>query len=98
MARSVIGMDYEAALEVFFAPSPPGVGTPEVVVAASPARRLRDAVGPVAMHAVWSRAVNAALAEHGLNFLTSYVCGRGAALGPVPSSVVAALSRCSSRG
>lgn len=83
-------MDYEAALEVFYAPSPPGTGTPEVVAAATPARRLRDALEPVAMHAVWARGVNAALAGHGLNFLTGYVCGRGAALGAVPSPVVAA--------
>ena len=83
-------MDYDAALEVFFAPSPPGVTTPDAVAAATPARRLRDALEPVAMHAVWSRATNAALAERGLNFLTGYVCGRGAALGSVPSAVVAA--------
>ncbi|HEY0812007.1 MAG TPA: hypothetical protein VGE11_01900 [Pseudonocardia sp.] len=83
-------MDYDAAVEVFFAPPPPDMPTPDVVAAATPARRLRDALEPIAMHAVWSRAVNAALAEHGLNFLTSYVCGRAAALGAVPSSVVAA--------
>jgi hypothetical protein len=83
-------MDYDAAVDVFFAPSPPGVATPDVVAAATPARRLRDALEPIAMHAVWSRATNAALAERGLNFLTGYVCGRGAALGAVPSAVVAA--------
>jgi hypothetical protein len=82
-------MDYDAAVDVFFAPSPVGVPTPDVVAAATPARRLRDALEPIAMHAVWSRAVNAALAEHGLDFLTSYVCGRAAALGAVPSAVVA---------
>jgi hypothetical protein len=83
-------MDYDAALEVFYTPPPPEMATPDVVAAATPARRLRDALEPVAMHAVWSRATNAALAERGLNFLTGYVCGRGAALGAVPSAVVAA--------
>jgi hypothetical protein len=83
-------MDYDAALEVFYTPPPPEVMTPDVVAAATPARRLRDALEPIAMHAVWSRATNAALAERGLNFLTGYVCGRGAALGAVPSAVVAA--------
>lgn len=83
-------MDYDAAVDVFFAPAPPGLPTPDVVAAATPARRLRDALEPIAMHAVWSRAVNAALAGHGLNFLTAYVCGRAAALGAVPSAVVAA--------
>jgi hypothetical protein len=64
--------------------------TPAVVAAATPARRLRDAAEPLAMHAVWSARTNAALAEHGLNFLTGYVCGRAAPLGPVPGAVVAA--------
>jgi hypothetical protein len=83
-------MDYASALEVFFAPAPADVATPPVVAAASPARRLRDALEPVAMHGVWSASVNAELAGHGLNFLTGYVCGRGAALGDVPGAVVAA--------
>jgi hypothetical protein len=83
-------MDYAAAVEVFFTAAPDDVATPAVVADAAPARLLRDALEPVAMHAVWSPSVNAALAEHGLNFLTSYVCGRGAALGDVPSAVVAA--------
>jgi hypothetical protein len=83
-------MDYAAAVEVFYTLAPDDVATPPVVAAASPARRLRDALEPVAMHAVWSPSVNAALAEHGLNFLTSYVCGRGGSLGDVPSAVVAA--------
>jgi hypothetical protein len=83
-------MDYASALEVFFAPAPADVATPHVVAAASPARRLRDALEPVAMHGVWSASVNAELAEHGLNFLSGYVCGRGAALGDVPGAVVAA--------
>lgn len=83
-------MDYDAALEVFYAPSPAGMTAPDVVAAPTPARRVRDALEPIAMHAVWSRATNAALAEQGLDFLTGYVCGRGAALGAVPSAVVAA--------
>ncbi len=83
-------MDYASALDVFFAPAPADVATPAVVAAASPARRLRDALEPVAMHGVWSAGVNAELADHGLNFLTGYVCGRGAALGDVPGAVVAA--------
>lgn len=81
-------MDYAAALDVFFTDPPDGA----VLTAptATPARRLRDAVEPLAMHAVWSAPVNAVLAEHGHDFLTGYVTGRGAALGEVPSPVVAA--------
>jgi hypothetical protein len=83
-------MDYAEAVEVFFTPGPIEVATPSVVAAATPARRLRDALEPLAMHAVWSSSVNAALAGHGMDFLTAYVCGRAGALGDVPSAVVAA--------
>jgi hypothetical protein len=83
-------MDYQAALDVFFTEPPAGSTAIAPLADASPARRLRDALEPVAMHAVWSSATNAALAEHGYNFLTGYVTGRAAPLGEVPSAVVAA--------
>jgi hypothetical protein len=83
-------MDYQAALQTFFGPTPDGVTTPAPVSAASPARRLRDALEPLAMHAVWAPRTYDALASHGFNFLTGYLTGRAAPLGEVPSSVVAA--------
>lgn len=84
-------MDYAAVVEIFFAPAPDGVQTPAVVAEATPARLLRDALEPLAMHAVWSEPVNAALARLGLDeFFPAYVTGRAAALGEVPGSVVAA--------
>ncbi len=83
-------MDYQAALDVFFTEPPAGSAPPPPVSDASPARRLRDALEPLAMHAVWSAATNGALAGHGYNFLTGYVTGRAAPLGEVPSAVVAA--------
>lgn len=79
-------MDYETALEAFYAPSPPGSAPPPP--ATHPARRLRDAFEPVAMHAVWSRQTNEALAALGLNFLTGYVWGRGSGLGEPAAAVV----------
>lgn len=82
-------MDYQAALDTFFTPTPEGAATPAPVTAATPARRLRDALEPLAMHAVWAPRVYEALAPHGFNFLTGYLTGRAAALGEVPSSVVA---------
>jgi hypothetical protein len=82
-------MDYQAALDVFFAEPPAGSTALVSLADASPARRLRDALEPVAMHAVWSATTNAALAEHGYNFLTGYVTGRAAPLGEAPSAVVA---------
>lgn len=83
-------MDYAAAVEIFFAPAPDDVATPDVVAAGTPARRLRDAIEPIAMHDVWSASVNAAMAERGLDFFPAYVVGRAAPLGEVPGAVVAA--------
>jgi Helix-turn-helix family len=83
-------MDYDEALGVFYASRPPGTPVPEAVSAAGPARRLRDAVEPLAMHAVWSRSVNQRLAGLGLDFLTGYVAGRGGPLGDAAAPVAAA--------
>src|SRR6476659_3179463 len=83
-------MDYAAAVDIFFAPAPADVATPAVVAAGTPARRLRDALEPIAMHDVWSASVHAAMAEHGLDFFPAYVVVRGPPLGDVPGAVVAA--------
>jgi hypothetical protein len=83
-------MDYQAAVATFFTPPPEGTTAPAVVTQRGPARQLRDALEPLAMHAVWAHEVYDALSAHGLDFLSGYVCGRGAALGDVASSVVAA--------
>jgi Helix-turn-helix family len=83
-------MDYDEALGVFYATRPPDTPVPEAVSGAGPARRLRDAAEPVAMHAVWSRLVNERLAGLGLDFLTGYVAGRGGPLGDAAPAVVAA--------
>jgi hypothetical protein len=80
-------MDYDTVVEVFFQPSPPGV-VPAPVAQASPARRLRDALEPIAMHSVWSRTTNERLAGLGLDFLGAYVWGRAAALGEPDAGVV----------
>ena len=82
-------MQYDDAVAAFFAPRPEGTPLPRVVRDASPARRLRDAAEPVAMHPVWSRRTNEQLAERGLDFLTSYVGGRAAVLGAVRPAVAA---------
>lgn len=59
-------------------------------VLADPARRLRDAAEPLAMHATGSAHVRAALEELGLDRFAGYVWGRAAALGePSPALVVA---------
>ncbi len=82
-------MDYADAVQAFFPARSDQIALPRAVTDASPARRLRDACEPLAMHAVWCRATNERLAEQGLNFLTSYVGGRGAFLGEPVGAVVA---------
>src|SRR6202050_2414010 len=83
-------MDYDDAVATFCSPRPAGTPLPEVVGAGGPARRLRDACEPLAMHALWNRHTNERLAALGLDFLTSYVGGRAASLGePSPPVVVA---------
>lgn len=78
----------EVIASVFDAPQVAGVPTPSHDP--TPARRLRDAVEPLAMHAVWSRRTNEALAAQGLDFFGSYVWGRAAALGTPSPAVVTA--------
>lgn len=87
-------MDYEAALEAFYQPSPADAPTPEPVAAGGPARRLRDAFEPVAMHAVWSRGTYDALSSLGLNFLTGYVWGRASGMGEPAAAVVVSAFAC----
>ncbi|MET0461481.1 MAG: hypothetical protein ABW195_19700 [Ilumatobacteraceae bacterium] len=80
-------MNYDDVVAAMFTPSPPdAVAGP--TVGASPARRLRDAIEPIAMHSVWSRQTCERLAELGLDFFGSYVWGRAAALGEPDVGVV----------
>jgi hypothetical protein len=83
-------MDYDTAVSVMFRVMPEDAPPPPPTVAARPARRLRDAIEPVATHAAWARGPNEALAKLGLNFLTGYVWGRAAVLGEPPPAVVVA--------
>lgn len=86
-------MDYSDAVASFSTPPPSPLPRPAPTVNASAARRLRDAIEPIAMHSVWSRTTNERLAELGLNFLTSYVWGRAASLGePEPGVVVSSFA------
>jgi hypothetical protein len=84
-------MDYDDAVATFASPRPAGTPLPEVVGAGGPARRLRDACEPLAMHALWNRRTNDCLAALGLDFLTGYVWGRAASLGEPSPPVVAAV-------
>jgi hypothetical protein len=84
-------VEYQEAVAVFFAPSPSDVEQPAIVRDGGPARRLRDAIEPIAMHAVWCARTNERLAEaFGLEFLGAYVWGRASALGDAAPGVAAA--------
>ena len=51
----MLDMDYQDVLTIFFTPSPPETPQPAIVQQGGAARRLRDAMEPIAMHAVWCR-------------------------------------------
>ncbi|MGI9597073.1 MAG: SCO6745 family protein [Acidimicrobiales bacterium] len=85
-------MQYDEAVEAFFIQTPEGT-VPEPTRQASVARRLRDAIEPIAMHPVWSRHNNEAMAGLGLDFFSGYAWGRAAALGePAPAVVVSSFA------
>ena len=83
-------MDYDEVVAAVFRPRPEGTAVPDAVASGGPARRLRDAGEPVAMHAVWSRRTNERLGSLGLDFFAAYVGGRAAGLGDPVGAVVAA--------
>jgi hypothetical protein len=83
-------VDYDDAVATFYAPRPADTPIPEAVRSGGPARRLRDACEPIAMHAVWNRLTIERLAGLGPDFLASYVGGRAASLGEPSPAVVAA--------
>lgn len=85
-------MQYADAVRTFFPPREDAV-PPAVVTSPTPARRLRDALEPVAMNDVWSPAVHERTSALGLDFLLTYVVSRGTALGePLPGVVAAAFA------
>ena len=80
-------MDYSEAREAFFQPRP---GAQEGTGWDSPARRLRDAVEPLATVSFWAEPAYDRYAALGLDFLTGYVWSRSSVLGPAGPGVVAA--------
>ncbi len=80
-------MDYAEMQAAFFAPNP---GHQETGWD-SPARRLRDAVEPLAAVSFWARPVYDRYAALGLDFLTGYVWSRSSVLGEAEPNVVAAV-------
>lgn len=84
-------MDHREAVSAFFTPTPEGLGEPAAVAGGSPARALRDALEPLAMHGVWSGRTGEALKAHGHDFFSGYVSSRAGVLGQsAPGELVAA--------
>jgi hypothetical protein len=84
-------VEYQEAVAVFFAPSPPDTVAPPIVRDGGPARQLRDAIEPIAMHAVWCARTNERLAEAFRAGVPRRVrVGRASALGDAAPGVVAA--------
>lgn len=81
-------MDYDTvAALALHGPAPTGL-PPRLPT--TPARRLRDALEPIAAHAWWCEPTNRRMEALGLAFFPAYAWGRAAALGePAPDVVVA---------
>ncbi len=80
-------MDYSEMQDAFFAPRPDAALQTGWQ---TPARRLRDAVEPLAAVSFWARPVYDAYAALGLDFLTGYAWSRASVLGDAEPGVVAA--------
>ena len=81
-------MTYDDIATIFLAPLVDTIDAPDVT--ATPARRLRDALEPIATQGWWSPQAGARLDALGIDFLPGYVWGRAAALGSPTAAVVAA--------
>lgn len=80
-------MDYAEARAAFFAPRE---GEVPALDWSTPARRLRDAIEPLATICFWSEPSYDAYAALGLDFLLGYAWGRASVLGDVEPPVAAA--------
>lgn len=79
-------MDYSEMKAAFFHPR----AEPALTGWDSPARRLRDAVEPLAAVSFWAEPAYHRYTARGLDFLTGYVWSRSSVLGEAEPSVVAA--------
>lgn len=82
-------MKYHDVAAASLAPVSPDLAVPDSVSTDHPARRLRDAIEPLAMHAVWSPLVHERAEPLGLDFFMTYVWGRACVLGEPTGAVVA---------
>jgi hypothetical protein len=81
-------MTYDDIVSIFMAT--PETPFPEPDLPGTPARRLRDALEPIATQGWWSRPAGERVMALGLGFFDGYVWGRAAALGTPSAAVVVA--------
>jgi hypothetical protein len=85
-------MDYETCRSFFFAEPAADTPTPTPFASPSPARRLRDAIEPLACQAIWSKEVADRYVELGLDdWFAAYIWQRTAAMGTPPTLAVTGL-------
>ncbi len=81
-------VDYDTLASIALdVPAPTG---PPPQLPDTPARRLRDALEPIATHAWWCEPTNRRMEALGMLFFPAYVWGRAAALGEPAAAVVVA--------
>ncbi len=81
-------MDYLSIREIFFAPPQRLAPPPPAVLSGTPARRLRDAMEPLACQSIWSAEAAERYVKLGLDdWFAAYVWERTAALGDPPTAV-----------
>ena len=84
--RQTPAVEYDTIAQMFLRPLTEPIAEPEVPH--TPARRLRDALEPIATQGWWSREVYDRYTALGLAFFDGYVWGRAASLGSPPAEQV----------
>ena len=81
-------MDYRTVRAIFFAEPKPGAPPPLATTTGTPARRLRDAIEPLACQSIWSEEAAERYVELGLDdWFAAYIWERTAALGTPPTAL-----------
>jgi hypothetical protein len=85
-----VAMDYRTVRGIFFAEPKPGAPPPLATTTGTPARRLRDAIEPLACQSIWSEEAAEQYVELGLDdWFAAYIWERTAALGTPPTALAA---------
>lgn len=81
-------MDYRTVRGILFAEPKPGAPPPLATTTGTPARRLRDAIEPLACQSIWSEEAAKRYVELGLDdWFAAYIWERTAALGTPPTAL-----------